>query len=148
MITTKSSHTKILLKKIAVAKLLAGFVFLFAERVEAQEFIKEEPSNIKTIIEDTYFETIEEQIFRPKGEKIATGFINLKAVKHYFVTINNTSSYFNKDGKLTDNLGTVISNKKADANAIIPGNYITKTYFNGKVFCEFNDNKPYEDIED
>lgn len=69
MITTKSSHTKILLKKIAVAPLLAGFVFLFAERVEAQEFIKEEPSNIKTIIEDTYFETIEEQIFRPKGEK-------------------------------------------------------------------------------
>ncbi|MGK0326148.1 MAG: hypothetical protein ACJA1D_001496 [Polaribacter sp.] len=34
--TTQSSHTKILLKKLAVVPLLAGFIFLFAERVEAK----------------------------------------------------------------------------------------------------------------
>ena len=36
MMTTQSSHTKILLKKLTVIPLLAGFIFLFAERVEAK----------------------------------------------------------------------------------------------------------------
>jgi bla regulator protein BlaR1 len=40
MMTTQSSKTKIWLKKLAVIPLLAGFVFLFAERVEAQEVIE------------------------------------------------------------------------------------------------------------
>lgn len=50
--TTQSSQTKILLKKLAVIPLLAGFIFLFAERVEAQEIIeiKEEP--VETIVEE------------------------------------------------------------------------------------------------
>ena len=37
MMTTKSLPTKVLLKKLAVIPLLTGFIFLFAERVEAQE---------------------------------------------------------------------------------------------------------------
>ena len=37
MMTTQSSQAKILFKKLAVIPLLTGFVFLFAERVEAQE---------------------------------------------------------------------------------------------------------------
>ena len=37
MMTTQSSQTKIWLKKIAIIPLLAGFIFLFAERVESQE---------------------------------------------------------------------------------------------------------------
>lgn len=37
MMTKQSSRTKILLKKLAVTPLLAGFTFLFAERVEAQK---------------------------------------------------------------------------------------------------------------
>ncbi|MDD7913541.1 M56 family metallopeptidase [Polaribacter ponticola] len=55
MMTTQSSPTKILLKKLAVIPLLAGFIFLFAERVEAQEKqeIKEEP--IEEIVEDVSF---------------------------------------------------------------------------------------------
>ena len=148
MMTTKSSHTKILLKKLAVVPLLAGFVFLFAERVEAQEVIYEQEIVTRNISDDIPLETIEEQIFTPTGEKTATGFTDLKGIKYYFVTIGNTTKHFNKDGRLTDNVGTVISNKKTNASDVIPGNYITKTYFNGKVFCEFNDNKPYEDIED
>lgn len=55
MMTTQSSQTKIWFKKLAVIPLLAGFIFLFAERVEAQEIIeiKEEP--IETIVEDVPF---------------------------------------------------------------------------------------------
>ncbi len=37
MMTTQKSRRKILLKKLALVPLLAGFVFLFANRVEAQE---------------------------------------------------------------------------------------------------------------
>ncbi len=37
MMTTPSSKTKILLKKLLVAPLVAGFIFAFAQRVEAQE---------------------------------------------------------------------------------------------------------------
>ncbi|CAM1361130.1 M56 family metallopeptidase [Tenacibaculum xiamenense] len=37
MMTTKSSKSKILLKKLAVMPLIAGFTFVFAERVEAQK---------------------------------------------------------------------------------------------------------------
>nr|BFF39786.1 hypothetical protein BACY1_15910 [Tenacibaculum mesophilum] len=39
MMTKQSSRTKILLKKLAVIPVIAGFAFLFAERVEAQKKI-------------------------------------------------------------------------------------------------------------
>jgi bla regulator protein BlaR1 len=56
MMTTQSSHTKILLKKLAVVPLLAGFVFLFAERVEAQEVIYEqEPSKQKSLTDSEIY---------------------------------------------------------------------------------------------
>jgi len=53
MMTTQSSRTKVLLKKLAVIPLFTGFVFLFAERVEAQENIKfiDEVPLIKTRLE-------------------------------------------------------------------------------------------------
>ncbi|UAM96877.1 M56 family metallopeptidase [Polaribacter litorisediminis] len=51
MMTTQSSKTKIWLKKLAVIPLLAGFVFLFAERVEAQEVIEEvKPKNSNELL--------------------------------------------------------------------------------------------------
>jgi len=59
MMTTQSSRTKVLLKKLAVIPLLTGFVFLFAERVEAQENIEivEEVPLTKTRLEtDVYKE--------------------------------------------------------------------------------------------
>ncbi|QNM85636.1 M56 family metallopeptidase [Polaribacter pectinis] len=37
MMTTKSSQTKVWFKKLAVIPLIIGFIFLFAERIEAQE---------------------------------------------------------------------------------------------------------------
>jgi len=51
MMTQKSSQTQILLKKLAVIPLLAGFVFLFAERMEAQKII-EVQEIIETPIEE------------------------------------------------------------------------------------------------
>jgi beta-lactamase regulating signal transducer with metallopeptidase domain len=59
MMTTTSSPTKILLKKLAIAPLLLGFIFLFAQRVEAQEIkeIIEEP--IETIVEEVPFKKMD-----------------------------------------------------------------------------------------
>ena len=62
MMTTTSSPTKILLKKLAIAPLLVGFTFLFAQRVEAQEVIEEEP--IETIVEQVPFK--KDNIFKSK----------------------------------------------------------------------------------
>lgn len=53
MMTTQSSRTKIWIKKLAVIPLLAGFIFLFAERVEAQEIIDIAEEPIETIVEET-----------------------------------------------------------------------------------------------
>lgn len=59
MMTTQSSPVKILFKKLAIIPLLTGFVFLFAERVEAQEVqeIVEEP--IETIVEEVPFQKMD-----------------------------------------------------------------------------------------
>ncbi len=57
MMTKQSSRTKILFKKLAVIPVLAGFTFLFAERVEAQEEIIE-------IVEET------PEVQKPKNDKI------------------------------------------------------------------------------
>lgn len=54
MMTTQSSQTKIWIKKLAVIPLLAGFIFLFAERVEAQQ------KNKEVIIENIHPEQNEE----------------------------------------------------------------------------------------
>ncbi|WP_405562473.1 M56 family metallopeptidase [Polaribacter sp. Asnod6-C07] len=135
MMTTQSSHTKILLKKLAVIPLLAGFVYLFAERVEAQE--------VQEIVENP-IETIEEQLNSKEGYPIKTGFIEIKNNKYFYVDVNKSIKYYNKNGILSDKNGKTLSNKKANASEILPDNYITKTYLNNKVFCEFLDDKPSE----
>ncbi|KGL58915.1 M56 family metallopeptidase [Polaribacter sp. Hel1_85] len=150
MMTTQSSHTKILLKKLAVIPLLAGFIFLFAERVEAQndntiETIYEEPDNIKTknLNKKQPLETIKEVSFTNQNEAINTGFKIIKGNRYYFVSVGNKTKYYNKDGKLANSFGKIISFEKAKSSTIIPGNYVTKTYFENKVFCEFINDKPY-----
>jgi len=141
--TTQSSRTKIWIKKLAVLPLLAGFIFLFAERVEAQEVNDIIEEEIETIYgQKKVLETIEEEIFSNKGEQINTGFIDLNGKKHYFVAIDNSTKYYNRKGQLANKAGKVVSNLKTNASDVIPDNYIRKIYFNGKVFCEFFDNIP------
>ena len=47
MMTTKSSNSKIVLKKLAIIPLLAGFIFLFAKRVEAKNVSLISASDLK-----------------------------------------------------------------------------------------------------
>jgi bla regulator protein BlaR1 len=173
MMTTESSRSLILLKKFAVIPLLTGFIFLFAERVEAQEKIEvqeiveennsEREKTIKqqeeaasknlttkeqlTIVEDFRLQSLKKSNTTSSEEKINTGFDYLNDVKHYYVTVNGKTKYYNKEGKQTNNEGIPISLKKANSNNIIPGNYVTKIYTNGSVFCEFLDNRPKKIME-
>ena len=152
MMTIQSSPTKILLKKLAIIPLLIGFIFLFAERVEAQEYIEtitEQPENVqktkfkkKENSNKNSLEVIEEQKLSTQEDEINTGFKILKGNRYYFVTVGNKTKYYNKDGKLANSSGKILSHKKARASNIIPDNYVTKTYFGGKVFCEFTDDIP------
>ena len=58
MMTTQSSQTKILIKKLAIIPLLTGFIFLFAQRVEAQEIIEVVEEPIETIVEEVPFQKL------------------------------------------------------------------------------------------
>jgi len=152
MMTKPSSNTKILLKKLLVAPLVAGFVFAFAQRVEAQEIITEQPKKFskpewQTLQNGENITITEDAPVVHAKEKVITGFKQINGVNYYFVTIGNTTKYYNKNGQLTTRKGKVISNRKAKASTIIPENYVTKTYFDGKVFCEFFDDKPNKNGE-
>ena len=124
MMTAKSSPNSVLLKKFAVLPLLTGFLFLFAERIEAQIEVEE----IQT--RGSSYQT-------PSGKNVTTGFKKINNVMHYFVTIDTKTKYYNKNGEETANNGISKNNKKANASEIIPGNYISKVYSNGIIFCEF-----------
>jgi hypothetical protein len=162
IMTKQSSSNIVLFKKLAVIPVLTGFIFLFAERVEAQEKIEENNSEREktiqqqeeaasenltnkeqlTIVEDFRLQSLKKSDTTSSGEKIYTGFDYLNDVKHYYVTVNGKTKYYNKEGKQTNNEGIPISLKKANSNNIIPGNYVTKIYTNGSVFCEFLNNRP------
>jgi hypothetical protein len=83
MMTTQSSQTKIWIKKLAVIPLLAGFIFLFAERVEAQE--------VQEILEETIETIVEEMPF--KKDDLS----NMEIYKKYFYK-NLTIQRKDKDG--------------------------------------------------
>ncbi|MFC4268346.1 M56 family metallopeptidase [Polaribacter marinivivus] len=85
MMTIQSSPTKILLKKLAVIPLLAGFFFLFAERVEAQEVIVEE--------KEIPIETITEKIADNQLD-----YSNNKLYKEYIYS-KGRYTFKNKNGK-------------------------------------------------
>ncbi|AQS93889.1 hypothetical protein BXQ17_07385 [Polaribacter sp. BM10] len=94
MMTTQSSQSKIWIKKLAVIPLIAGFVFLFAERIEAQE--KEE------IIE--VIEVFEEQ---PKKNIITEN----EVYKNY-INRNVYITYTNKEEKKVSKLYTELTNEE------------------------------------
>ncbi|WP_435415478.1 M56 family metallopeptidase [Polaribacter aestuariivivens] len=87
MMTTQSSKTTVLLKKLAVIPVLVGFIFLFAERVEAQE--KEKKGEIETISDKEMNEFV---LLINKGDKLT--------LKNQPVTVNNLKKLI--DTKIKD----------------------------------------------
>ncbi|MEE9407163.1 MAG: M56 family metallopeptidase [Polaribacter sp.] len=86
MMTTESSQTKVWLKKLAVIPLLIGFIFLFAERIEAQE-----NTNNKALKEYN--------ILAKKYNKNSKNIIKLKDVKRMTFLYNKLSETEKKNAE-------------------------------------------------
>ena len=90
MMTTPSSRTKILLKKLLVAPIVAGFIFAFAERVEAQEK-NDTPQVVKVIEQEEPKNENELLIFIKKDGKLI--------IKDHIVSYNNLKKVLKKEIK-------------------------------------------------
>lgn len=85
MMTKPSSKTKILFKKILVAPLVAGFIFAFAQRVEAQENkdkpqvieVKKETQNEKELYKDYYYRNTVLKYTDSKGKKVEVPYFQM-----------------------------------------------------------------------
>ena len=77
-----------------------------------------------------------------KQEKIKTGFININGEKHYRVTNNGKSKYYNRQGVQVTKNGKVLNNgKQTNATDVIPGQYISAVYQNNKIVSTFYKNE-------
>ncbi|WP_425076772.1 M56 family metallopeptidase [Psychroserpens sp. S379A] len=77
-----------------------------------------------------------------KDNLVKTGFIKINGIPHYFVKTNNEIKYYNRKGYEVSKTGKVLSNSQVNASDVIPGQYITKVYSDGKVVAQFKNNKP------
>ena len=112
MMTTPSSKTKILLKKLMVVPLTAGFIFAFAQRVEAQE-----NKNIPQIVEvkEELQNENELLIFIKKDGKLN--------IKNQIVAYSNLKKVLNKEIKNIDKASIIL---KTDPNAPLRFSNLTK----------------------
>lgn len=76
------------------------------------------------------------------GNEVKTGFLKINGTPHYFVKTNNEIKYYNRKGYEVSKTGKVLSNSQVNASDVIPGQYITKVYSDGKVVAQFKNNKP------
>nr|WP_321232282.1 M56 family metallopeptidase [uncultured Psychroserpens sp.] len=76
------------------------------------------------------------------NDEIKTGFTKINGQAHYFVSIDKTAKYYNRQGFEVNKSGKKISKNQVNASDIIPGQYITKVHSDGKIVSEFYDNIP------
>ncbi|WP_197022163.1 M56 family metallopeptidase [Sediminibacter sp. Hel_I_10] len=76
-----------------------------------------------------------------KGD-FKTGFIKIKGIPHYFVTIIDNTSYYNRKGYKVNLNGVAVSKTQVNASDVVPDHYITKVYQNGTIVAEFKDHRP------
>ncbi|MFD2916556.1 M56 family metallopeptidase [Psychroserpens luteus] len=120
---------------------------------EFEEKYKRKVHQIKSDSGVTYNVIVDDQEYDPsqqKGNEVKTGFLKINNEAHYFVSINNHTKYYNRQGFEVSKSGSKISKNQINASNIVPGQYITKVYSNGKIVAEFFDNKPktHKDIVD
>ena len=85
-----------------------------------------------------------DDVYHPSQDlnKIKTGFIKIKNITHYYVSIDSNTKYYNRQGFEVNKTGKTISKGQINASNVIPGQYITKVYSDDQVVVEFNNNKP------
>jgi len=95
---------------------------------------------ISIVADDDYYDPSKQDNYTVK-----TGFIKINGTPHYFVSINDFTNYYNREGFEVSKSGTKISKNQVNASDVVPGQYITKVYSDSKVFAEFYDNDPTAD---
>ena len=138
MMTTPSSKTKILLKKLLVLPLTAGFIFAFAQRVEAQDNknmpqiveVNENPTKAKV---NTKYRFI---IYLHKDDEL---FVNGKkiALDHLEKSVKNNHDIKNK--QITEVV--LISHKDASNDAFEKSKNILNKY--GELEVKFTSKQPW-----
>ncbi|MDG5490314.1 M56 family metallopeptidase [Psychroserpens sp. SPM9] len=96
----------------------------------------------------TYNMIVNDEEYDPNNSeayKTKTGFIKINGQAHYFVTIDNKTKYYNRNGFEVSKAGDVISPSQVNASDVIPNQYITKVFSDGKIMTEFKDNIPSRD---
>ena len=99
MMTKQSSQTKIWIKKLAVIPLLLAFIFLFAERLEAQEINK-------TTKDKEKFQIQKYNIQVPNNFP-TTGFQKINGEQRFYVLKNNKRTFYNLEGQIIDSKGQI-----------------------------------------
>lgn len=101
--------------------------------------VVESPKPLK--LNDEIIEIVEAPtVYAPGDTK--TGFININGSPHYFVTINDNTQYYNRQGFETNLSGVIVSESQVNASDVVPGQYITKVYSDDNLVAEFKDNRP------
>lgn len=104
MMTKQSSRSKILLKKLAVIPVLAGFAFLFAERVEAKTTkIKTHTISNKEITKATFINNDSDLV--KKYLSLNKSYENLRNKKPHYIKSSNKRK--KKLDKLSSKLGSL-----------------------------------------
>ena len=173
MMTTQSSPTKILLKKLAIIPLLTGFLFLFAKRVEAQEeqtetiheqgFSKQKESSDSEIYKEYDYQENKSTINKFKElinslkEKDNPLYKYNKTNKYYEVLRNKKPHYIDSDSKRKDMLEKIFSelgsmyfkltkeNKQKVKRPIHPHDPYLRLMKNNKVFYKLRKDFTEED---
>lgn len=73
-------------------------------------------------------------------EKSKTGFLTINDEKHYYVSTQGQTKYYNRWGNQVDKSGKILSTTQTNGTDVVPGQKISKVYQNDQVVSEFNKN--------
>ncbi len=119
MMTNQSSKRQILIKQLVTLPFIGLLLFLFANRIEAQE----KNNALKSSVDE--------------NKKTETGFYSENENTLYYVKDKNNTSYYNRFGQKVTKEGKIISPEQTPSNEIIPDQNIAKVYKDGEIVSEF-----------
>ncbi|WBX76251.1 hypothetical protein PG911_16740 [Tenacibaculum ovolyticum] len=143
MMTKQSSRTKVAIKKLAVIPVLVVTIFLFANRIEANETTKKIVEN--TTDEKTKISLLENKYVISKKDSLIplppkTGFHEKKGSTLYYVKNKKGTTYYNKHGQIVTKSGKILNAKQTKSDKVIPNQNISKVYKDNKVVASFKEN--------
>ncbi len=122
MMTNQSSKRQILIKQLVTLPFIGLLLFLFANRIEAQE----KNNALKSSVDE--------------NKKTETGFYSENENTLYYVKDKNNTSYYNRWGQKVTKNGNIIRQEQTPSNKVMKNQNITKVYKDDKIVSEFKQN--------